>query len=117
VKRPLLVTLVACVYILVGTIGFLYHFGEFWRTRAFHWDFVVTELSELLAVLFGIFLLRGQNWARWGALAWMLFHVVISAFGAFREFAVHALICVVITWCLFRPEAARYFGAARTEGT
>ena len=35
-----------------------------------------------LAIVCGVFLLRGHNWARWLALAWIAFHVVLSAFHA-----------------------------------
>jgi hypothetical protein len=56
----------------------------------------------------GVFLLRGQNWARWLALAWITFHVVIS-YGVLRELVVHGVICVVFAWILFRPAAGRYF--------
>lgn len=31
-----------------------------------------------------------------GALAWMLFHVIVSAFQTFREIALHAVFCAVI---------------------
>jgi hypothetical protein len=54
-------------------------------------------------------MLRGHNWARWVALAWIAFHVVLSAFHAFGEFAIHAVFCAVIAWFLFSPAPARYF--------
>jgi hypothetical protein len=116
-KRPLAVTILACVYIAVGTIGFVYHFTEFRARDAFQYDAVWVELVRLLAIIAGAFMLRGHNWARWHALAWIAFHVVLSAFGAFHEFAIHCLFCAVIAFFLFRPDAARYFRAARTEPT
>lgn len=116
-KRPLSVTIVACVYIAVGTIGFAYHFAEFLKRQSFQYDAFWIELTEFLAILCGAFMLRGHNWARWLALAWIAFHVVLSAFRAPPEFAIHCLFCAVIAWLLFRPEAARYFRGPRIEPT
>jgi len=108
-KRPLAVTLIGCVYLLVGVVGFVFHLRELVSRDTFGYDAVLIELSELLAFLFGVFLLQGQNWARWGVLAWMAFHVLLSVFHALREFIVHALILAIIAWFLFRPETSRYF--------
>jgi hypothetical protein len=63
----------------------------------------------------GIFLLRGQNWARWLALAWIVFHVALSAFHPLRELAVHVVLCAFIALVLFRPAAGRYFRGAEAS--
>lgn len=107
--RPLPVTLVACLYLAVGVIGFIAHLNELVARPSFHYDSVWIELTEFLAALCGVFLWRGKEWARWLALAWMLFHVVLSAFHDAGEFAVHLAFLIVIGWALFRPEASRYF--------
>ncbi len=60
---------------------------------------------------------RGHNWARWVALAWIASHVILTAFQAFAEFAIHCLFCAVIAWFLFRLEAARYICGARVGQT
>jgi len=74
------------------------------------------ELVEIAAIVSGAFLLRGENWARWAAVVWIGFHVVLSAFHELREFIVHALFCAVIAWILFRPEAGRYIrGRSKTK--
>jgi hypothetical protein len=112
--RPISVTILACVYLAIGAIGFVVHFREL---LAGHQDAWGIELTELVAILCGAFLLRGHNWARWLALAWIAFHVILSAFHAIPELAVHALFCIAIAWILFRPEAARYFRGARAEVT
>jgi hypothetical protein len=116
-KRPLSVTILGWVYIGMGIIGVAYHFTEFQARDAFQYDIVWVELVRLIAIVCGVFLLRGHNWARWVALAWIAFHVVVSAFHTFPEFAIHCLFCAVIAWFLFRPEAARYFRGARVEST
>lgn len=105
-RRPIAVTILGWVYIGTGAIGFAFHFTGL---LAFQDDALWAELTELLAILCGVFMLRGHNWARWIALAWMAFHVVLSAFHALPEFAIHCLFCAAIAWFLFRPPAARYF--------
>jgi hypothetical protein len=108
-RRPVSVTILACVYLVVGAAGFAYHFRELLSLQQ---DGVWAELTELLAIVAGAFMLRGHDWARWLALAWMVFHVVLSAFHSSRELAVHGVICAVIGWILFRPQATRYFRSA-----
>jgi hypothetical protein len=112
IKRPFSVTLLAGIYIGVGTIGFAYHFKEL-LASPFHGIWV--ELSELSAILCGAFMLRGHNWARWLALAWMTFHVILSALHTFSQFAIHALFCALIAWLLLSPGSARYFRTAPIE--
>ena len=105
-KRPVAVLVVACLYLAVGVGGFAVHFREL---MAWQQDAVWAEATELLAVVAGVFLLRGQNWARWLALAWMAFHVAIS-FPVLRQVAMHAVIFAGIAWLLLRAERRRYFG-------
>ena len=108
-KRPLGVTIIACLYLLVGTVGFVAHFGSFRELDT--WE---AELTELLAVLSGAFMLRGHNWARWLAVAWMAFHVALS-FGSLSQLIIHTLFLVAISWILFRAGAGRYFRGAPIE--
>lgn len=108
IRRPVPVLVVACLFLLVGIIGFIYHFQQLQQP-----DGIWIEIIEALAVLSGAFMLRGQNWARWVALGWMAFHVALSAFGAVRELFIHALILAGIAWLLFLPESRRYFGRSQ----
>jgi hypothetical protein len=107
-KRPVSILILACLYLAVGSIGFVYHFHQLRQP-----DGVWIELTELLAILAGAFMLRGQDWARWLALAWIAFHVMLSAFRPFRELAVHTLLCAVIAWFLFGPQGRRYFRSTK----
>ena len=110
-KRPVAVLVIAVLYIAVGLGGFVGHFPRHWHTED-----VWIELTEALAVICGVFLLRAKNWARWLALAWMAFHVAIS-FPIFRQVAVHVAFLIVIAWFLFRPGAGRYFAIRRRDDT
>ena len=105
-RRPISLTILAGAYLLVGTAGFVFHFKELLARQP---DAVLVEFVEIIAVLCGAFLLRGQNWARWLALAWIAFHVFLSAFHPLRELAVHSVFFVLIAWILFRADARRYF--------
>lgn len=105
---PVSILVVACLYLLVGSIGFFYHFHDLYQP-----DFIWIETTEALAVVTGVFLLRGQGWARWLALAWMAFHVVIS-YGDYRKLIIHACILALIAWLLFRADASRYFRRSET---
>lgn len=102
-QRPVSILILGCLYIVVGIVGLAAHVHDLRRP-----DGVWIALVELLAILCGGFLLRGKNWARWLALAWMAFHVAIS-FPLLRQVAVHSALLAVIAWLLFRPAAQGYF--------
>jgi hypothetical protein len=108
-KRPIPVWIVVAVYLVVGVLGFVYHFGEL---MAGHRDAIAIELTEFLAVVSGVGLFLRKNWARWLALVWVVFHVVISLFHPLRELMIHAALCIVIAWLLFRPRTALWFKQA-----
>ena len=110
--RPLAVTGIASLFIAVGAITFVYHFPHSWPL---HSDDIWIELTELLALVAGSFMLRRQNWARWLALAWMAFHVVISAFPPFKGLVVHCIIFAGIAWLLLRSDSTRYFRGTGSE--
>lgn len=116
-KRPLSVTILGSVYLVVGIVSFFYHFSELQSGHPFPYDAVWIELTELVAILCGAFLLQGQNWVRWLAVAGMAFHLMLSFFHSIQEFAIHSLLCAVIAWLLFRPDAARFFRSARVTPT
>lgn len=111
-KRPLTVTIIGCLYIIVGLVGFVYHFKE---SIPLNRDGLLVEPIELLALTAGIFMLRGQNWARWLALAWMALHVILSVFDMKRGLVVHSVSLLVMVWILLRPAAAHYFRGQGVE--
>ncbi len=108
-RRPLSVALMAWLYIAIGVVGGILHLAELRSGQGFRYDLLGIELIQLAAVACGIWLLRGRNWARWVALAWMGLHVVVSVFHPLFELVVHAVFFAVIVFVLFRPPAGRYF--------
>ena len=112
-KRPIAVLIVAILYLLVGVIGFVHHFPEL---TAGHRDALGIEITELLAVVAAVGLLLRQNWGRWLALAWIVFHVGLSLFHPLPELLIHAAICGLVAWLLFRPHTTRWFKEVGSNG-
>jgi hypothetical protein len=110
--RPLSLTIIGWVYITVGAIGFVYHSTEFSR-QPFQYEIVWIELIRLLAVVSGVYMLRGHNWARWLALAWIGAHVILSAFNSLSQLAIHVVFFAILTFFLTRSTVNRYYRAAR----
>ncbi len=113
-RRPLSVTIVGWLYIATGAATLVTHALEF-KASGWPYDLILAELISLAALVSGIYLLRRQNWARWLAIAWIGFHVVLSAFHSLQEMAMHAAIAAVLAYFLFRPTASRYFRIVRTS--
>jgi hypothetical protein len=90
-KRPLLVTIVSVVIAGSGAAGFFYHLHGLNLRHPFQNEDVWIALIRLLAFLSGIFMLQGRNWARWLAMGWIGFHVVVSLFHPL-QLAVHVLV-------------------------
>src|SRR5579863_4703646 len=107
-RWPVSVFIVALVYLLTGVVGFVYHFREISAP-----DGIGIELTEFLAFVAGVFLLFGRNWARWLAVAWIAFHVVLSIWNSWSQVAVHSVMCGLIAWALLRPQASQYFRRTR----
>jgi hypothetical protein len=104
-KRPLPVTVFGCLFIVAGLVGFVYHLTD----RPLGYEILFVSLVRILAIVGGIFLLLGRNWARWLLLAWLAFHVVVSAFHSLSEFAAHIVLLVVTAYFLLRPPASGFF--------
>jgi hypothetical protein len=108
-RRPISVTIIACLLILLGVAGSIFHFRELGPHEAFRganiWIFVV----EFVAIVCGAFLLQGKNWARWLTMAWIAFHVVISFFDSGSKVVTHVVILLLFAYFLFRPESNMFF--------
>ena len=112
-KRPLSVTVISCLFIAAGVVGLAYHAREFTTRPPLEYALVCSV--RLLAILGGVFMLRGRNWARWLVLAWVACHVVLSAFHPLSELVVHSVLFAVVAWFLFRPQVSAYFRGRRAR--
>jgi hypothetical protein len=95
-----------------GALALVYHLSRFKPRNPFAYDGTWASLVGLLALVAGAYMLRAANWARWLAIAWIAFHVVLSAFHSVSQLLFHALLCAVFAYFLFRPPANEYFSAA-----
>ncbi|MGB8029384.1 MAG: hypothetical protein WCF30_06930 [Terracidiphilus sp.] len=111
-ERPITITIVAWLYIAVGVLSTASHYANFRAHRPMVNEFVWITVLGAAAVVAGAFMLRGQNWARWLALAWMAVHVAISALHLLHGLLIHSVLLVVFSYLLFRREAREYFSAA-----
>lgn len=114
-KRPLSITIIGWMFIGAGSIGLLYHLSEFKTRSLFEQSLVWICFVRLLAIVGGMFMLRGFTWARWLLVVWMTFHVILSAFHSLLEVLVHGVLLGVVAYFLFRPQASAYFRRGRAE--
>jgi hypothetical protein len=105
-KRPLAVTIIGWLLVVVGASGFVLHLYEAKPRHALQGENPWILATELVAVVGGAFLLRGKSWARWVVMAWMAFHVAIS-FNSPRQLVIHGAIFVLFAYFLFRPATVR----------
>jgi hypothetical protein len=108
-KAPLPVIVISVLIMLAAVFGL---YGV-WLNFASHTisrnQALLVVVVNLLGVVAGTLTLRGRNWARWLAVAWMAFHVVISVGHALGELTVHAVLLVLFAYGLFRADARAWF--------
>jgi uncharacterized membrane protein len=112
-NRPHAVSVLSWVFIATGVVGLAYHFTGFNAQLPFQYEILWIALVRLLAIVCGVYMLRGRNWARWLTVVWIAYHVVLSAFHTLSELAIHTLLLVVSAYILFRPRATEYFRGTR----
>ncbi|HSN07603.1 MAG TPA: hypothetical protein VLS85_01135 [Hanamia sp.] len=108
-NRPLPVIIVSMLFIAAGSVGFIYHFKEFFEPNAKVYDLIWIELLRILALVCGLLLLRGIDWARWLAIAWLLFHVVISALNSTSEMITHLIFLIIVIVLLYLRVSSSFF--------
>ncbi len=108
-KRPVSVTIIGLLLIASGLVGIAYHASEFKALHPFQFDVAGILIIRVLAVLAGVFMLFGHNWARWLALGWIAAHVGISFYHSLGQVAIHVIVLLVFVWILFRAPARAYF--------
>jgi hypothetical protein len=110
-KRPFAVTFLGWLFIAVGLFALTYHLIkgtlDFWM--------ITIVLFELVAVLAGVFLLKGRNWARWLLMAWVAIHVYIGAEHSLSAGVPHLLLFIAVAYFLFTPPDSKYFCRAGAE--
>ena len=108
-KRPHSITVIGWIFITAGAVGLVYHATDFNVQRPFDADVLWVSFVRLLAILVGVFALRGNNWARWGLVGWLAYHVILSVLHTPFELVVHSVVLAAVLYFVLRPEARAYF--------
>jgi hypothetical protein len=110
-KRPFAVNFLGYLFIAVGIAALVYHLitgtRDVWM--------IVIALFELVAVLAGVFLLKGRNWARWLLLAWVASHIYFGMLNSLSSGVPHLLLFIAVAYFLFTPPDSRYFRSAASD--
>jgi len=109
-KRPVAITVIGWIFIVVGVVALLYHLRHP-SEEGLVWVCFV----RVLAIVSGAFMLWGFNWARWLLVVWIAYHVILSAFHSLFEVVIHGLLFGVVVYFLFRAQASAYFRDTKTE--
>jgi hypothetical protein len=64
---------------------------------------------RMLAIVSGVFMLTGRQWARWLCIAWFTYHVILSIWHTKFELIMHCLLLAVACIILFSSSAKAYF--------
>ena len=110
-KRPLPLTMLGFLFIAAGVVGLAYHLSERPLDR---WVALISVI-RVLAIVGGVFLLKGRNWARWLMIGWLGFHVVVSALHSLWECIAHAVLFLVVAYFLVTPPDSQYFQDSPSE--
>jgi len=109
--RPWSVIVVGVIFLALGVLDITRGLAPL-IASAPHWHMATDDAEVLLigvaAIVGGVYVIRGRNWARWLLAVWMAFHVAISI-GQPAKLVAHLAIFGFIAFLLFRPRASSYF--------
>ena len=108
-NRPIPVIIVSILFILTGCIGFSYHIKEFFEPNDKLYELIWVLLLRILAVVCGLLLFLRINWARWLAVAWLLYHILLSALHSTTEMITHIVLLIIVSVLLYLPVSTAYF--------
>jgi hypothetical protein len=109
-KRPWQVTVLGWLFIAAGILGTTYHL---WNDTFSRWT-VAIVLVRIIAIVGGYFLLCGERWARWLLLAWLAFHVGVSALDSLTLALPHTVLLLVVGYSTARRKDFRFCSSATT---
>jgi hypothetical protein len=112
-SRPLAVTIIGWLFVVVGA-GTLAYFGsQFVALRSIPQDLILACAVDAMALAGGLLVLRGSHIGRWLVIGWMAFHVGLSILHSTHDVIVHSALLVLIVIALTRRDASVYFRGAR----
>lgn len=123
IKRPLAITVVSLLFVLVGAgeiiEGPLRLHSSTTQPAAVEQnevrDAVYVFLTGLVALAGGILTFRGSNWGRALLLSWMAFHIVLSILHSMSRLVVHGVLFAVILFFMFKASSSDYFKSRTAE--
>ena len=77
-------------------------------------DDVLVLAIGIAAIIGGIYVMRGANWARWLLAVWMALHVAISI-GQPSALVAHVVIFGFVAYLLFNSRASTHFAVSPKE--
>ena len=108
-KYPFPVLIVSILFILVGCVGFAYHLKEIFAASDNKFETILILFLRVLAVVIGLLLLKRINLARWLAILWLVYHVIIGAFNSTSQMITHIVFLILVSVLLFLPASSAYF--------
>jgi len=113
-KRPRSITVISWIFIAFGSIALLASSLSLINTSTAqliaqfkaHW---IIHIFRILAIVCGVGMLYGYNWARWLLVVWLGYHVILSVLHSPLQLLAHTLFLAVALYFLFRPRASAYF--------
>jgi hypothetical protein len=121
-KRPLAITIISWLFICVGCVGIFRgpmplieavaseRGAGAWRHELA--DAALVCGVGLVALVGGVYTMRGARWGLWLLVAWMGFHIVLSFLHSISQVLFHSVLFGIIAYFLFRSSSAGYFRAA-----
>src|SRR6478672_13772518 len=108
-KRPWPVVVVCVMFLLAGSVGFLYHLPEVFTSGDQLFEVIWVEVVRLIAIVCAVLLWRGVNWARWLALSWLVYHVYIGSKHSSGEAITHVVLLIVVGVLIYLPRSSVFF--------
>lgn len=93
-------------------MGIIYHARELVNIFTDN-EAILVLVIRILAIVGGVFTLRGANWARWLLTVWIVYHVVLSLSHSNMELIMHIAITLVTVIALFNRRANEFFRLRR----
>lgn len=123
-RRPHGITIIAWLFILVGAAGLLKDLWPLLTPNAAQQiaklkadglaDLGPAWIIQMFAIIGGVGLFSGYNWARWLLVLWMSFHIGLSILHSWPEPLIQAVIFTPLLIVLFHPYMQFYFHGERT---
>ena len=106
---PLPIIVVSVLFIVTGCVGVAYHVQDYFEPHDKLVDLTWVLFLRILAIVCGVLLLLRISWARWLAISWLVYHIIISAFNSTPEMIAHIVLLVIVSVLLFLRVSSAYF--------